>query len=81
MSVAKDEKAIEAILARDEEELYRRIEEDHITMCGPVAAATLIVYSKKAGGGAPILLKHATSGDVTGEKDWVVGYASIKFPS
>jgi len=24
------------------------------------------------------LLKYATSGDVTGEKGWVVGYASVQ---
>jgi len=26
------------------------------------------------------VLMHATSGDVTGEKDWVVGYASAVVP-
>jgi len=80
ITVKKDLLAIEAILARDEVELYRRLEEYQITMCGPVAAATLISYSKLLDAGTPILLQHATSGDITGEKDWVVGYASIKFP-
>jgi len=81
ITVQKDMLAIEAILARDEVELYRRLEEYQITMCGPVAAATLISYSKVTGAGDPVLLQHATSGDVTGEKDWVVGYAAIKFPA
>ncbi len=80
ITVAKDNLAIEAIIKRDEDALFKIIEEQNITMCGPVAAATLIVLSKLRKAGTPVLLKHATSGDVTGEKDWVVGYASIMFP-
>ncbi len=81
ITVEKDMLAIRAILERDEEKLYRVIEENHITMCGPCPAAAAIVFSKETGGGQPELLKHATSGDVTGEKDWVVGYAAIRFPA
>jgi len=39
---------------------------------------TLIELSKSIGGKAT-LLKHATSGDISGDKSAVVGYASIKF--
>jgi AmmeMemoRadiSam system protein B len=80
ITVEKDMKAIEAIKKRDEELLYRLLEEENITMCGPISAAALMVLSKIVGGKEPVLLKHATSGDITGEKDWVVGYAAIKFP-
>ncbi len=80
VTVEKDMKAIQAILETDEEKLYRVLEEYNITMCGPCPVATLIVYSKLVDSGKPVLLKHATSGDITGEKDWVVGYASIAFP-
>ena len=80
VTVEKDMEAINAILELDEEKLFRVIEEKNITMCGPISAATLIVIAKMLGAPKPRLLKHATSGDLTGEKSWVVGYASIMFP-
>ena len=80
VTVAKDMKAIERILELDMEGLFRVIEQEHITMCGPGPAGALVWLASKMGGGRPVLLKHATSGDVTGEKSWVVGYASIEFP-
>ncbi len=81
VTVEKDAYAIEAILSMDEEELYRRLEERNVTMCGPAPTAALITYAGILGYGKPVLLKHATSGDVTGEKEWVVGYASIRVPA
>ncbi|MEB3846607.1 MAG: AmmeMemoRadiSam system protein B [Desulfurococcales archaeon] len=80
ITVKKDMIAIDRILDLDDEGLYKALEEYNITMCGPAPAAALINYAKSTGAPKPILLKHATSGDVTGDKTWVVGYASIKFP-
>ncbi len=80
VTLEKDMIAINKILELDDEGLFRVLEEYNITMCGPGPAAALINYARILAAPKPILLKHATSGDVTGEKDWVVGYASIKFP-
>ena len=80
ITVKKDMMAIEKILSLDDKGLYDVLEKENITMCGPAPTAALINYSKTLTGAKPRLLKHATSGDVTGEKDWVVGYASIQFP-
>ncbi len=80
VTVRKDMEAINAILGMDEELMYRVIESANITMCGPSPVAALIHLAKRVKGGKPVLLKHATSGDVTGDKSWVVGYASIEFP-
>lgn len=80
ITLEKDELAISRILDLDDEGLYRLLEKYNITMCGPIGVAALINYALKSQGAKPILLKHATSGDITGERDWVVGYASIKFP-
>ncbi len=80
ITVEKDMAAIERLLNLDPEGLFRVIEEMHITMCGPGPAAALAELASKLGGARPRLLKHATSGDVTGEKSWVVGYAAIEFP-
>ncbi len=81
VTVRKDEIAIQRILELDDVGLYRVLEEYNITMCGPAAAASLIATARSLGAPRPVLLKHATSGDVTGERDFTVGYASIKFPA
>jgi len=81
VTVEKDELAISKIIALDDAGLYQELERYNITMCGPVGVAALINYALKTASPKPILLKHATSGDITGEKGWVVGYASIKFPA
>ena len=77
VAMEKDSSVIEAIIARDEEELYERCERLHCTMCGygPVAAA--MVASKEMKGKKASLLKYATSGDTSGDFSRVVGYSSI----
>jgi AmmeMemoRadiSam system protein B len=75
----KDEIAIKAILNRDLDELYRVLRKYEITMCGYGPAAVLIHLSNLLGYGNVKLLKHANSGDVTGDYSSVVGYASIGF--
>jgi len=77
VAMEKDSSVIEAIIALDEEELYRRCERLRCTMCGygPVAAA--IVASKQMKGDKAGLLKYATSGDTTGDFSRVVGYGSV----
>lgn len=47
-------------------------------MCGYVPVATAMALAKKRGL-APEILKHATSGDVTGDDSRVVGYSSVIF--
>lgn len=69
----KDKMAIDAILELDSKKLFETVKQNHITMCGygPVIAMLEAVNGKKA-----ILLKYATSGEVTPMND-VVGYAGI----
>jgi AmmeMemoRadiSam system protein B len=77
IAMQKDASVIEAIVALDEEELYRRCENLNCTMCGygPVAAA--IVAAKEMKARKASLLKYATSGDTSGDLSQVVGYGSI----
>ncbi len=77
VAMEKDSSVIEAIIALDEEELYKRCERLGCTMCGcgPVAAA--IVASKETKGSKASLLKYATSGDTSGDFSRVVGYGSV----
>ncbi|MGD9116546.1 MAG: AmmeMemoRadiSam system protein B [Dehalococcoidia bacterium] len=73
----KDERAIEAVLALDEDELLKRVVEFNITMCGYAPAISLIAAAKELGAGGAELVKYQTSGDVIGDYSSVVGYAGI----
>ncbi len=75
----KDYLAISYILKQDYEGLYNVIIEEDISMCGPGPIMTLMVVAKKLGFTKSVLLKYASSGDVTGDYSAVVGYASIAF--
>ena len=75
----KDEIAIKGITSRNLDELYRVLRKYDITMCGYGPAAVLMHLSNLLGYDKVKLLKHANSGDVTGDYSSVVGYASIGF--
>ncbi|MEM2739857.1 MAG: AmmeMemoRadiSam system protein B [Candidatus Bathyarchaeia archaeon] len=77
IAVEKDRLAIEAILKLDAELLLKRVEENDISMCGPGPVAAMIVACRKLGALRAELLGYATSGDITGDRSAVVGYASI----
>ena len=71
-TLKKDSLVIEAIEENDVEKLYRYIYEYDITMCGYGAVATLMMLEL----GRVKILKHATSGDISGDMMEVVGYMS-----
>jgi AmmeMemoRadiSam system protein B len=79
VSVKKDLMIIERVLEVDPEGIFRVADEHNVTACGPGPMATA-TYIAKISGVKPVLLAHSTSGDVTGEKDFVVGYVSIRIP-
>jgi len=70
---------IEPILKLDVDEFYNILYERKVTACGYGAIAATMVASKELGATEGKLLKYATSGDVSGDKSSVVGYASIIF--
>jgi len=73
----KDNKAIEAMLDLDEDELLKRVSELNISMCGYAPAVSLISAAKELGAVGAELVKYQTSGDTTGDYSTVVGYAGI----
>ncbi len=77
VTVEKDAAVLRAVESGSPEEVYRVIEERGVSACGPaaLAAATHVARVK---GVKPVVLKYANSGDVTGEKSWVVGYPAIR---
>ena len=70
---------IEPILKLDVDEFYKILYDRHVTACGFGAIASTMIACKELGATEGKLLKYATSGDVSGDKSSVVGYASIIF--
>jgi AmmeMemoRadiSam system protein B len=69
--------AIGALRNLDTTEFYRRVEERGVSACGYGPIAALCLAAKGMGGTRAELLAYRTSGDVTGDRGEVVGYAAI----
>ena len=69
--------AIEALRTLDVAEFYRRIEERGVSACGYGPIAVMVTAAVMLGAKAAELIRYATSGDVTGDRREVVGYAAI----
>ena len=72
-----DKQAINAILEFNPKKLYDMIYHQNLTMCGPGPITVMLIVCETLGAKKAELLKYATSGDVSGRYDQVVGYASI----
>jgi hypothetical protein len=75
----QDMALIEPILRLNVENFYRVLEDRNVSACGYGAIASTMIACKKLGATKGELLKYATSGDITGDKNSVVGYGSIVF--
>ncbi len=78
-AVAKDKEAIQAALAMDEKKFQDTIEEKMVSACGYGPVTAMIHASKILGATNAHLLSYKTSGDVTGDREAVVGYAAATF--
>jgi AmmeMemoRadiSam system protein B len=74
---AKDHRAIEQVLALDPRGLYETVRQGQISMCGYAPATIMLTAALKLGATKAELIRYATSGDVSGDRDTVVGYAGI----
>jgi len=75
----QDKALIEPILDMDVEQFYQVLREKRVTACGFGAIASTMIACKNLGATKGVLLSYATSGDVSGNTDSVVGYGAIKF--
>ncbi len=75
----KDSEAIETIITMKSELFYDTVRRNGASICGLGPIAVAIEFCKYFGIEKGQLLKYATSGDVSGMMDQVVGYASIIF--
>lgn len=73
----KDRKAVERILALDARGLYDVVTKENVSMCGFGPTIVMITAAKILGARGAELVKYGTSGDISGDRDMVVGYAGI----
>jgi AmmeMemoRadiSam system protein B len=73
----KDHKAVERVLAMDARGLWEVVMNEDISMCGFGPTVAMLTAAKLLGATSATLVKYATSGDVSGDYESVVGYAGI----
>lgn len=73
----KDSKAIEQLLKLDPRGLFEVVVNEDISMCGYGPAVAMLTAARRLGAESAELIKYATSADVSGDRDTVVGYAGI----
>jgi len=74
---AKDHRALERILSLDPRGLFDVVTQQNISMCGFGPAVAMLTAARQLGAKRAELVKYATSGDVSGDRDMVVGYAGM----
>lgn len=73
----KDHRAIERILSLDPHGLFEVVTQQQISMCGFGPAVAMLTAARQLGAKSAELVKYATSGDISGERNMVVGYAGV----
>jgi MEMO1 family protein len=75
----KDAKAIDRMEAVDARGLFDVCRKEKISMCGLGPAVAMLTAMKELGVQTGELVRYATSGDVNGDREAVVGYAGMIF--
>jgi hypothetical protein len=73
----KDALAIEQVLGLQPKGLFQTVTGQKISMCGYGPAVSMLTAVLRLGASSAELVKYATSGDVSGDRAHVVGYAGI----
>lgn len=74
-----DRLGLDLVVEEDAAKFQESIEKGECEFCGGGGVVTAMQIAKILGNVKPEILRYANSGDVTGEKGKVVGYASIGF--
>ena len=72
----KDGLALEKIIAFDAHGLLEVCRSRNITMCGVAPSAVMLVAARELGAVTAELVAYGNSGDVSGDRRQVVGYAA-----
>jgi len=73
----KDHRAIERVLTLDARGLFDVVTQQDISMCGFGPAVAMLTAARQLGAQSAELVKYATSGEVSGDREMVVGYAGV----
>ena len=73
----KDRRAIDQLLAIDPRGLYNIVHKADISMCGYGPGVVMLTAARKLGATEAELIRYATSGDISGDREMVVGYAGV----
>lgn len=74
-----DQRILDHLVKMDEHGLMRDLEKGIGEACGGGPAAVTLMVAKQLGADRAEVLKYANSGDVTGDRSGVVGYAAAVF--
>lgn len=75
----KDRAVLDKALALDTTGMLSAVDARRVSMCGVLAVATMMEAATAADARDARLLAYYTSGDITGDKGEVVGYAAARF--
>ena len=75
----KDSMLLDKVSKLDMGGYYATLQRNSISACGYGAIATVMQIAMRLGRTRGVLLKYATSGDMTGDKSSVVGYPAMRF--
>ncbi len=73
----KDGLAIERVLALDAAGLFEVVRREAISMCGFGPAVSMLIAARLLGATRATLVRYATSGNINGDRNEVVGYAGV----
>jgi AmmeMemoRadiSam system protein B/AmmeMemoRadiSam system protein A len=76
-AVMMDRKMIDAVVRMSIEDVENYLSNREAEMCGGYPVIFAMAAARMAGANMGVLFKYANSGDVTNDRDKVVGYASI----
>ena len=73
----KDGLAVERVLMLDPAGLFDVVRREEISMCGFGPAVSMLTAARLLGATRATLVRYATSGDINGDRNEVVGYAGV----
>ena len=73
----KDHLALERVRELDARGLFDTVRREGVTMCGVGPVVSVLTAARLLGATRATLVRYATSGDITGDRDSVVGYAGV----
>ena len=73
-----DRYALDAIVALEPERLGHEVERRRLSVCGPGPMMAMLECMRRLGATEAKVLKYANSGDVSGDRGYVVAYAAVQ---